>query len=107
MPSTKLTALAATLALVTLVGCGGGGGGGGNSEAKVKAKVATEIAKEGLDKKASECFAGVIVDEIGVKKLKDVDFSASAPPKGLESEFTAAALKALKTCKIDTAQLKN
>lgn len=100
MPRTMLSALAALV--VTLAACGGGGG---DSEAEIKVKVADQLAENGLDKKDSTCFAGVLVDEIGVDKLKDVDFSSDEPPAGLEAEFTAAALKALTTCNLDVADL--
>lgn len=102
MHRTLLSALAGSFLVMTLAACGGGGG---DSTAEVKAKVATEIAKGGLSKKDSECFAGVLVKEIGVKKLKGVDFSASAPPKGLQNELTAASVKAIATCKIDVTAL--
>lgn len=102
MPRTTLSALAALVLVVTLAACGGGGG---DSEAEVKVKLADQIAERGLDNKDSTCFAGVLVDEIGADKLKDVDFSSDEPPAGLEAEFTAAALKALTTCKIDIAAL--
>lgn len=102
MHRTKLSALAGSLLVVTLAACGGGGG---DSDSEVKAKLAGQFAKEGLDKEASNCFAGVLVEEIGAKKLKDVDFSAEEPPAGLEDEFTAAAMKAVKNCKIDMSEI--
>ncbi len=98
-------ALAAVVLVLGLSGCGGGSGGG-TSEADIKEKLADQLSQDGeLDKDTAECFAGVIVDEIGVDKLKDVDFSADEPPAGLEEEFTAAAMTALDTCDIDPSTL--
>jgi hypothetical protein len=94
--------LRSTVLIVSLVvGLSACGGGKGPSVADVKADVAAQVAASGLDKAQSECFADLIVDDMGADKLKDVDFSADKPPKGQEEEFAAAALKALSTCKVD------
>jgi hypothetical protein len=88
--------------VVSVTACGGSKG---TSEADIKADVAAQLADNGLDKVAAECFAGVLVDDMGADKLKDVDFSADTPPAGQEDEFAAAAMKALSTCKIDAGSL--
>ena len=44
----------------------------------------------GLSDDDADCVAGVIVDEVGVDKLKDVDLSADTPPEELQEEIAAA-----------------
>ena len=55
----------------------------------------------GLSKQDAECAADVIIDEIGVDRLEGVDFGADAPPAGLEADFSAATIKALRECNLD------
>jgi hypothetical protein len=89
--------------VVVLAACGGGDGA---SAKDVKADVAAQVEGSGLAKADAACFADAIVDDLGAKTLKDVDFSADAPPAGDEGDFTAAAMKALTTCDINTDPLR-
>jgi len=102
MHRTTLTALASGLLVVSLAACSSGGG---SDAASVRAKVAAQLAESGMDETAATCFAKVLVDEIGAKPLKDIGFSADAPPKGMDERFAAAAIKASETCKLDVSQL--
>ena len=77
--------------------------GGGASQADIEAKIAAQIVEEGLSAKEAACFAGVLVDEIGVDELKDVDFSADAPPPDLEDDLISASKTAIGRCDIDPA----
>jgi hypothetical protein len=98
-------AAAAVVLLLGLSACGGGDGGG-SSAAEVKDRIAEQLGKDGaLDQKTADCVADVIVDEIGADKLDDVDFSADEPPKGLDDEFAAAAVKAIDDCDLDLGSL--
>ena len=54
----------------------------------------------GLSKQDAECAADVIIDEIGVDRLEGVDFDADEPPAGLEADFGAATMKAMRECNI-------
>lgn len=101
MPRTTLRALAVALLLIPLAACGNGKA----SASEVKAKIATEITKEGLDKKTAGCFAGVLIDEIGVDKLRKINFSEAEPMKDIQDEYAAAAIKALTKCDVDMRQL--
>jgi hypothetical protein len=101
MQQLRTVALVASL-VIGLTACGGSKG---TSTADVKADVAAQLAESGLDAAASKCVAGVMVDEIGADKVKDIDFSADAPPADQQEEFSAAAIKALTTCKIDAGSL--
>jgi hypothetical protein len=57
--------------------------------------------EDGLSKKEADCFADVLIEEVGADKLADVDFSADEPPKELQGAFAKAAVKAVSDCDID------
>lgn len=97
-----LRALPAPLLVLSLTACGGGDD---PSAADVKAEVAAQMVESGFDAEQAECFADVVVDELGFETVKDVDFSADEPPEGMEEEFTAAAVKAIADCDIDLGSL--
>lgn len=73
-------------------------GGKETSVSDVKARVADQLEESGLDRKAAECFAGEIVDEVGADKVKDVDFSAKEPDAAVADDIAAAAAKAISVC---------
>ena len=95
------TALVAATTVIALVGCGSSG----DSDAEIEARIAVQLAEGGLDAKAAECVAGVLIDEIGADEIKDVDLSASEPGGRLDDEIAAAAIKAEARCSIDASQL--
>lgn len=101
----RTRATAAAVALIFgLSACGDSGGD--SSDAEVKDEIAEQLAEDGaLDQDEADCFAGVIVDEIGADEVEDVDFSAEEPPEGLQEELAAAALKAIDDCDLDLSSL--
>lgn len=101
MHRTKLRMLAGSCAVVALVGCGGGG----DSRAEIESKVAAQMGEDGLTVTEAACFANVVVDEIGVARIKDVDFSADTPGADLQDDIIAAATKAISDCDIDPGSL--
>jgi len=98
----SLCALAGPLLALSLTGCGGADE---PSTADVKADVSAQLVETGLEGDQADCFADVVVDELGVDNVRDVDFSADEPPKGQEEEFAAAAVKAIAACEIDLSKL--
>ncbi len=100
-PTSLIGALAA--ASLGLAACGGGGSG--DSAEDIRAELAEQFEDDGLDADASDCFAGVLVDEIGAEELADVDFSAEAPPEELQDDFAQAAAVAIERCDIDADEL--
>lgn len=95
-----LGALAALIALA-LTGCSGGN----DSPADVKADVAAQMAERGFNDEQADCFANIVVDELGAENVKDLDFSNDEPPAGQEEDYAAAALKALTDCDVDLSSL--
>jgi hypothetical protein len=53
----------------------------------------------------AECYAGLLVDEVGVKDLADVRFSDAEPPTedGVADKIAAAAISAREDCDIAEA----
>lgn len=103
----SVAALAATFLLLGLTACGSDDDSGG-SDADVKSEIAEQLAEDGtLDQETAECFADVIVDEIGADELEDVDFSAEEPPEGLQEEFASAAMKAIDECDLDLSSVED
>ncbi|MEX2292409.1 MAG: hypothetical protein WD691_01375 [Acidimicrobiales bacterium] len=100
----NLRLLGGLCALVVLAACSGGGGA---SRSELETKMAAQLTEEGLSAKEATCFAGVLVAEIGVDKLKDVDFSADEPPAELQDEIIGASTKAIASCDIDASSLSN
>lgn len=104
MPPTSLIG-ALTVASLGLALAACGGGGSGDSAEDIRIELAEQFEEEGLDADASDCFAGVLVDEIGAEELADVDFSAEEPPEDLQDDFAQAATVAIERCDIDAAEL--
>ena len=52
----------------------------------------------GFDEEAADCYAAIVVDEVGVEALKDVDLSAEVPPKELQDEIVTAAARGAEEC---------
>jgi len=74
--------------------------GGGDSEADIVNELSQTLQGEGggLDAEAADCYAEIIVDEVGVEALKDVDLSADVPPEELQDDISAAAVRAAEEC---------
>ena len=51
-----------------------------------------------FDEEAADCFAKVVVDEVGVKDLKDVNLTAKEPSKELQDDIAAATVRATDEC---------
>jgi len=95
---------AAVVLILGLSACGDSDGG--SSDADIKDRIAEQLGEGGaLDADTAECFADVIVDEIGADKLNDVDFSAEEPPAELQEEFAGAAVKAIDACDLDLSSI--
>ncbi len=58
---------------------------------------------EGFDEETADCFAEIVVDEVGVEELQDVDLTADEPPEELQDEIAAAAVRAGEECDLADA----
>jgi hypothetical protein len=99
MRRTPLLGAAALLCLgFAATACGGDSGD--KSEADLVDELSETLQGEGggLDAEAADCYAAIIVDEVGVDALKDVDLTADQPPEELQDDITAAAVRAADEC---------
>ena len=53
---------------------------------------------DGFDKETADCFADLVIDEVGLEELKDVDLSADEPPAEIEDEIITAAQRLPDEC---------
>jgi hypothetical protein len=79
-------------ALCLVAGAAGCGDNSPKSEADIKKELSETFqgGGEGLDAAVADCWAQILIDEVGVAKLRDVDLSADAPPAELKDEIAAA-----------------
>jgi hypothetical protein len=52
----------------------------------------------GVDEDAADCFADVIIDEVGLERLRDIDLSDDSPQDGSDEDLAAAAIRATEEC---------
>jgi hypothetical protein len=73
----------------------------------LRADLAEELEDDGdgLDAEQADCFAGVLIEEIGVEELDDVDFNEEEPPAELQAQIAEAATLAVDECDIDPTAL--
>jgi hypothetical protein len=94
----RVLGAAASLCLVlTLAACGG-------SDEESEEDLVDQLSETlqsgsaGFDAEAADCFAEIVVDEVGVDELRDVDLGADEPPEELQDEIAAATVRAAEEC---------
>ncbi len=92
-----LLGAAACLALV-VTACGGGGGDKSRADVKAELSDSLKAGGSGFDEAAADCFADIVIDEVGLEEMRDVDLSADEPPAELQDDITAAAQRAAEEC---------
>ena len=98
MRRTKALAAAASLCLV--IGVTGCGGSDGESEEELVDEISETLQSggEGFDEEQSDCFAEIVVDEVGVDALQDVDISGEDPPEEIQEGIAEATIRATEEC---------
>lgn len=93
--------LAALLALGLLVGACSGSD---PSAKEVREDLASALQEgdDALTEEQAECYAKLIVEEIGADKVNDVSFTAKEPSDELAEELAAVARTARTSCKISS-----
>ena len=92
----------AVVACVLILGLTACGGEGDKSAADIEQDLSASLqnARDDLDGETADCYAEVIIDEIGVQALKDVDLSDDDPPGDLDQDIASAALRADAECEL-------
>lgn len=99
MRRSPLLGVAASLCLVLgVAACGGDDGD--KSEADIKQELSETLQADGsgFDEATADCYADIIIDEVGADELRGIDLSASEPPAELQEAITAAAVRAGEEC---------
>ncbi len=93
-----LLGAAALATVLSLVACGGGGDDKSRAEIKSELSDTLQAGGEGFDEEAADCFADIVIDEVGLDELRDVDLSADEPPAEIQDDITVAAERAAEEC---------
>ena len=103
MRSASLLGAAVSLCLVVApAACGG-------EDAESEEDMVNQVSEtlqgggEGFDEETADCFAQIVVDEVGIEELRDVELTADEPPEELQDEFAAAAVRAGEECDLADA----
>lgn len=96
----RIKALATAVSLCVLVGAAGCGGKDPESKEDLVDDISETLqaGTEGFDKKTADCFAEIMVEEIGVDELRDVDIRSNEPPEELQPDIAAATIRATDEC---------
>ena len=101
MRRTPLLGAAAALSLLGAVACSGDDS---DSEAELKEQLTSVLERGGqIEADAADCYADIVVDEIGVERLQDVDLSAEVPDD-LAEEIAAATIRADEECELASTE---
>jgi hypothetical protein len=65
--------------------------------------VSSQLQKgdDALTKTQADCYAKLIVDELGAARVNDIDFKAKEPSKSMAKDLAAVAVTARTECQID------
>lgn len=93
--------LGATASLCLIFGSAGcGGEDKDRSEADIKKDLSANLQDNDpdLDKETADCFAEVIIGEVGLEKIRNIDLTDDEPPGGDDEAIAAAARRAVEDC---------
>ena len=100
----RTKALAAAASLCLLVGVASCGGEDGESEEELVDELSETLQSggQGFDQEAADCFAEIVVDEVGVEALQDVDITADEPPEEMQDDIARATVRAADECDLSS-----
>jgi hypothetical protein len=98
----RTRALAAAASLCLVVAASACSGQDEQSEEELVAEISESLRSggQGFDEEAADCFAEIVVDEVGVEALRDVDLAADEPPAEIEDELATATIRAADECEL-------
>ena len=90
---------AATLALCTVAACGGQEE---DSESEVKEQLSEALQRNGsFEEDAADCYADIVIEELGIERVRDVEMSADEPPAALAELTAEATQRADEECELE------
>ena len=92
--------LGAAASLCLVLGAAACGGDNTESEEEIVNQLSESLQNggEGFDPETADCFAQIVVEEVGVEEVQDLDLTADEPPEELQEEIAAAAIRATEDC---------
>lgn len=79
------------------------GGDDGDSEAELKDQLTGMLERAGrIAPDAADCYADIVIEDVGVEELQDVDLSATVPGE-LAEEIAAATKRADEECDLPSS----
>jgi hypothetical protein len=99
MPRPTLLVATAALALLGLGACANDRGA--DSEDEIRDALTARFEDDGLTAEQAECFANLVIEEVGVEDLKDAEAGDEAPPDDQQEAYATAATRAVDECEID------
>ncbi|MDP1820449.1 MAG: hypothetical protein Q8K58_11260 [Acidimicrobiales bacterium] len=96
----RLTPLLATSVVFALAALGACSGEDDPTAEELQEDIAEELRDVDADltQEQADCFAGVIVDELGADAVNDIDFAAAEPEADEAEALASAAIEARDTC---------
>jgi len=99
--------LLVTAAAVTLLSLGACAGGAKEAKSKedIHASLSEHFQTDGLSEKQADCYADLVIDEVGVDALKDAEVGDKEPTTKQQQAYAKAGLRAVDECGVDKASL--
>lgn len=95
----RFSALGAAAALLlTAAACGSSDGELSAADIRRELSANFQSGEDGLTKEQADCYADLIIEKVGVDKLKDIDLSADTPPATIQDAVSAASDQAIDEC---------
>lgn len=88
-------------AAALVLGAGACAGDDGESEADIKEDLSETLQRssEGFaDQELADCFADIVIEEVGGEELQDLELSAEEPPAEVAEKIAEAAIRAREDC---------
>ena len=89
------------VAAALVLGVSACGGDDADSEADIKEQLSETLQRSGEgfdDQETADCFADIVIDEVGIEELQDLELSAEEPPEEIEDKIAEAAIRAGEEC---------
>ena len=100
MPRWSLLGAAALFLVGGAAACAGGGDDDSKADIKKDIVATLQRGDDAYDHDTAECYADLIIDEVGLEELRDVDVADDEPSPKLADALAAAAQRAAEECDI-------
>jgi hypothetical protein len=94
----RLLGAAAALLLCSAAACGQDE----DSEAEVKEQLSEALQRSGsFAGAAADCYAEIVIEELGIERVRDVEMSSDEPPRALAELTVEATQRANEECDLE------